>query len=299
MDNDDVVQSYYSAQEQLIIMDSKRAPQDKLECVVTAAKAIFKMLEDSNVGTAAADEFLPVLIYVVIHANPPMLYSNLQFLDRFCDPKKLMSGETGYYFTNLYSAVSFIENLDASSLKMNEGEFFKKIHGANAYKTQNRLGNHEKLNGYLARLATLGAEQGRMEQRVAKLDAALARALALPLREMVVASDGADGDSERNGDVGDRDGDGDEATGATADGDNASGDGDVTGDGDNATADGDDAIGDGDTATDDGDGAGNGVGNGDGEKGGTLTSLAAVSAPSSTAVVLELAATPSGPDADA
>ena len=122
-----------------------------------------------------ADDYLPVLIYVVLQANPPMLYSNLQYLERFCDPNKLMSGETGYYFTNLYSAVSFIETLDARSLKIGEGEFQKKIHGANAYKVSNRLGTHDKLKGFLERLKTLGERQERSTSGIERLELELDR----------------------------------------------------------------------------------------------------------------------------
>lgn len=174
---DDVVEEFYKAQEKLIIMDSQRPPQDKLACVVDASKAIFGMLEKSSDGTKsmAADDYLPVLIYVVLQANPPMLYSNLQFLERFCDPNKLMSGETGYYFTNLYSAVSFIEALDASSLKIGEGEFQKRIHGANAYKIENRKGNHDKLKAFLERLKTLGERQTNASSGLARLEMELDR----------------------------------------------------------------------------------------------------------------------------
>ena len=175
--NEEVVEEFYKAQEKLIIMDAQRPPQDKLACVVEASKAIFGILEKSSGGTnsAAADDYLPVLIYVVLQANPPMLYSNLQYLERFCDPNKLMSGETGYYFTNLYSAVSFIETLDATSLKIGEGEFQKKIHGANAYKISNRMGNHGKLKGFLDRLKTLSERQEHLTGGIKRLEDELDR----------------------------------------------------------------------------------------------------------------------------
>lgn len=52
---------------------------------------------------AGADDFLPVLIYVVIHANPPQLASNLEYIQRFRMHSRMVS-ESAYFFTQLVSA---------------------------------------------------------------------------------------------------------------------------------------------------------------------------------------------------
>ena len=49
---------------------------------------------------AGADDFLPVLIYVLIHANPPQLASNLMYIERFRMHSRMMS-ESAYFFTQL------------------------------------------------------------------------------------------------------------------------------------------------------------------------------------------------------
>jgi hypothetical protein len=49
---------------------------------------------------AGADDFLPVLIFVVVHAAPPQLASNLEYVQRFRMQSR-MASESAYFFTQL------------------------------------------------------------------------------------------------------------------------------------------------------------------------------------------------------
>jgi hypothetical protein len=50
-----------------------------------------------------ADDFLPVLVLVLLRAAPPQLASNLAYIARFRLASRLVS-ETSYFYTNLVSA---------------------------------------------------------------------------------------------------------------------------------------------------------------------------------------------------
>ncbi|CAN6669666.1 vacuolar protein sorting-associated protein 9 [Trichomonascus vanleenenianus] len=113
------------ASDELLKINHYRAPRDKVICILNCCKVIFGLLRQTN-SEESADGFLPILIYVVIKAQPKDLISNVNYIQRFRNPDRL-NGESGYYLSSLVGAISFIETLDRSSLSITEQEFEQNV----------------------------------------------------------------------------------------------------------------------------------------------------------------------------
>jgi len=100
---------------ELLKIKTYRAPRDKIICVLNCCKVIFGQFACSMLKAMAnikpgllkhskadssADSFMPLLIYVVLQANPEHLVSNVQYILRFRNQEKL-GGEAGYYLSSL------------------------------------------------------------------------------------------------------------------------------------------------------------------------------------------------------
>jgi hypothetical protein len=71
-------------------------------------KYTIDLLNDSTDGTArGADDLLPIIILVIIRAQPQTWWSDIRFIQRFRNPKKL-SAEAGYYLTQMVEVVVHI-----------------------------------------------------------------------------------------------------------------------------------------------------------------------------------------------
>ncbi|KAJ5183699.1 hypothetical protein N7492_001315 [Penicillium capsulatum] len=132
------------AQQELLKINGYRAPRDKVICILNCCKVIFGLLKNSKKADTSADAFIPFLIYVVLHANPDHLVSNIQYILRFRNQDKL-GGEAGYYLSSLSGAIQFIETLDRTSLTVSDEEFERHVEAAvSAIAEQNR--EHESLD---------------------------------------------------------------------------------------------------------------------------------------------------------
>ncbi|KAG1907935.1 uncharacterized protein F5891DRAFT_1124725 [Suillus fuscotomentosus] len=111
-DNDGNTGFLEFAQQELCKVNHYKAPRDKLICILNCCKIIFGLIRHLR-KDEGADSFVPILIYVVLRANPEHLLSNVEFINRFRNPAKLQS-EAGYYLSSLMGAAEFERNVEAA-----------------------------------------------------------------------------------------------------------------------------------------------------------------------------------------
>ncbi|KAJ5634968.1 uncharacterized protein N7484_008281 [Penicillium longicatenatum] len=113
----------YLAQARVFLekMNEYKYPLGKLQQLAAAHKAIVDALTKLLPSSSSADEILPTLIYSLITcpADGINIISNLLFIQRFRSSNKI-DGETAYCLTNLEAAISFLENVELSSLRADE-----------------------------------------------------------------------------------------------------------------------------------------------------------------------------------
>ncbi|XP_034936042.1 receptor-mediated endocytosis protein 6 homolog [Chelonus insularis] len=99
------------AQAELAVISAYKTPKDKLQCVFRCAKTIIHLLSmASERGIPAADDLIPVLVYIIIKTNPPSLLSTVQYVDSFYGNR--LEGEEQYWWTQFCSAIEFIKTMD-------------------------------------------------------------------------------------------------------------------------------------------------------------------------------------------
>ncbi|WFD00483.1 hypothetical protein MYAM1_003232 [Malassezia yamatoensis] len=114
------------AVQELSKINHYRAPRDKIICILNCCKVIFGLIRHLD-KEENADAFVPLLILVILRANPPHLVSNLEYIMRFKNPRR-SSSEADYYLSSLAGAVSFIESLDHTALtNVSEEEFDQQV----------------------------------------------------------------------------------------------------------------------------------------------------------------------------
>ncbi|PIK56875.1 putative GTPase-activating protein and VPS9 domain-containing protein 1 [Apostichopus japonicus] len=110
-----------AAQAEILNINVYKTPKDKVLCVVRCCSIIMNLLSLANEvgGPPGADAFVPVLMFVLIKANPPSLLSTVQYVNSFYiqndsyragdDDNK---GEETYWWTQFEAAIEFTKTMD-------------------------------------------------------------------------------------------------------------------------------------------------------------------------------------------
>ncbi|XP_020511200.2 ras and Rab interactor 3 isoform X1 [Labrus bergylta] len=88
------------------------SPQKKIEMLLKACKIIYDSMAVSSPGRAhGADDFLPVMMYVLARCNLSALQMDVEYMMELMDPS-LALGEGSYYLTTTYGALEHIKTFD-------------------------------------------------------------------------------------------------------------------------------------------------------------------------------------------
>merc|ERR1719507_1748970 len=118
-------------------IDQYKAPRDKLVCILNACRVITDILRRTRRGQSglqgkrplSADDFLPLLIFLLIRANPPRLHSNAEYIATFRHPSRL-TGEDAYFVTTLLSAKEFLVSARPDAFEVSLDEFNERFAAA-------------------------------------------------------------------------------------------------------------------------------------------------------------------------
>lgn len=96
------------------------SPMDMLHCVYSCARQIHIIAKDNCTQRGkefsfGADEFFPILVYVVVHSHLPNIHSALSYLSKFASQSR--NSEVVYYLTCLEGAVMYVQEITPEDIQ--------------------------------------------------------------------------------------------------------------------------------------------------------------------------------------
>ncbi|XP_073484062.1 ras and Rab interactor 2 isoform X2 [Aquarana catesbeiana] len=93
----------------LCTMQKMYSPEKKVMLLLRICKLIYTCMENNSGRMYGADDFLPVLTYVIAQCDMLEIDTEIEYMMELLDPA-LLHGEGGYYLTSAYGALSLIKN---------------------------------------------------------------------------------------------------------------------------------------------------------------------------------------------
>ncbi|XP_063774234.1 ras and Rab interactor 2 isoform X1 [Pseudophryne corroboree] len=90
-------------------MQKMYSPEKKVMLLLRICKLIYTCMENNSGRMYGADDFLPVLTYVIAQCDMLEIDTEIEYMMELLDPT-LLHGEGGYYLTSAYGALSLIKN---------------------------------------------------------------------------------------------------------------------------------------------------------------------------------------------
>ncbi|KAL6942656.1 hypothetical protein ACO0QE_003841 [Hanseniaspora vineae] len=127
------------AAKELSKLNRFKAPRDKMICILNSCKILFAFLKrrDKN---SNADDFIPLLIYTLLHSGDPALKfelnnlaSNCSYIENF-RRSDFLTGENRYYLSSFQGVIQFILEMNEGNLKITKKEEYEKEYEANKQK---------------------------------------------------------------------------------------------------------------------------------------------------------------------
>uniref|UniRef100_F6SXW5 GTPase activating protein and VPS9 domains 1 n=1 Tax=Ciona intestinalis TaxID=7719 RepID=F6SXW5_CIOIN len=102
---------WLSAQREARMLSAHRSPRGKLDAALRCCRAVMHLLKLADESEApGADDFTPVLVFVLIKANPAHLLSTVQYVTSFVGDQ--LTGEESYWWMQFTAATEFIKTID-------------------------------------------------------------------------------------------------------------------------------------------------------------------------------------------
>ena len=107
-------------------MDNEYYYLDILKVLLKVINIIIKMLQfTSGKIDSSVEDFLPIIIYLIIQSKPEHLYFNLAFSKYFISSNDLNS-MVGYALTNLETSINFINSITFKQFNIDKHLFHEK-----------------------------------------------------------------------------------------------------------------------------------------------------------------------------
>uniref|UniRef100_H2TAC4 Ras and Rab interactor 2 n=1 Tax=Takifugu rubripes TaxID=31033 RepID=H2TAC4_TAKRU len=115
------------------------SPEKKVSLLLRVCKLIYSVMQDNSGRMYGADDFLPMLTYVVAQCDVPQLDTEVEYMMELLDPS-LLQGEGGYYLTSAYGAMALIKNFqEEQAARVLSSEARNTLHQWHRRRTAQRL----------------------------------------------------------------------------------------------------------------------------------------------------------------